>query len=882
MPRVNLHDAVEAGDTARMRSKMPRVEAAEPVPPTPRYLPHVPLTPGPEALVQGIDDGDDHGQPPLPGQPAEIEALNSDPEEFDEPGTKRDHPHGDDGPRPKSKRGQNPQGVKRAKPYDTGEASRNREKRHDRKAKAKDDAARLREAAEAPPREGGDGAATSSADHPHAQYTVHSEFLVQATAMRELTQNYVDTWSDTVHRTPEENDEAFHTTIEFGNEPFLYDGKDVIEVAFYISAEEITDSPTAVRETILQMVKGYPTYNASMARKRKLEIKEHQCSWEERRALACAKRSEFSSWLDNKVLDLLVAKGIDRNRAIRCRWVLTFKKLDAEEQAKAQKSLDPYDPTVRDGSNRKAKARLVILGYEDPDLGKYKTWSPTLRRDTRNVLLFICAQLGWMVFTLDAKTAFLLGKTQTREAPLFVLLPRDLSDWLGSEGPRKLNKAAYGLAEAPLAWFRTLKEHLLAVGFEQFDSDKCLFVLRGKYDSSADYHSEYQHLPILGIIGVHVDDLLCGGHGAEWDEAMMNLAKRIRFGPRKFPPVTYCGVRVKQNDTEITIDQEDYLDAIQEPSDKATDPINTCRKIAGELLWMTTQTRPDLAFDTSFLGSQILTATVETIRFARKILRRARFHRDVCLRFRRLNTGWKEACIVAFSDAGWGTRAKGHSQAGAIVAIGHPDLIEGKTAMANILDFSSSKITLSVPSSYEAELHACATTTEISENLQVTFGELSTKKGWSISKWIATGERHRTIVVIDAKGLWTKINAEHMTEKRGTIYIRRLMEILTRVGARVFWVNSGHMLADGMTKLSTKSPAPNIDILLHALSTGSLRITYCTESWRKEMAKTQKGQVKELTIQDPAAWNPPTDVLFDTEGATLANRYTKGDDMPTE
>ena len=81
----------------------------------------------------------------------------------------------------------------------------------------------------------------------------------------------------------EEDDEAFHTTIEFGNEPLLYDGKDVIEVAFYIGADEITESPMAVRETILQMVRGHPTYNASMARKRKLEIKEHQCSWEETR-----------------------------------------------------------------------------------------------------------------------------------------------------------------------------------------------------------------------------------------------------------------------------------------------------------------------------------------------------------------------------------------------------------------------------------------------------------------------------------------------------------------------------------------------------------------------------------------------------------------------
>ena len=80
------------------------------------------------------------------------------------------------------------------------------------------------------------------------------------------------------------------------------------------------------------------------------------------------------------------------------------------------------------------------------------------------------------------------------------------------------------------------------------------------------------------------------------------------------------------------------------------------------------------------------------------------------------------------------------------------------------------------------------------------------------------------VIVIDAKGLWTKIQAEWKTEKRGTIYIRRLMEVLTRIGARVFWVNSGHMICDGLTKLSTKSPPPNIDLLLHVLQTNEQRI----------------------------------------------------------
>ena len=136
---------------------------------------------------------------------------------------------------------------------------------------------------------------------------------------------------------------------------------------------------------------------------------------------------------------------------------------------------------MADGTKRKAKARLVILGYQDPDLGKYRTWSPTLRRDSRNVILAIITHRGWRLFTLDAKTAFLLGKHSDRTAPLFVMLPKDLEDWIGESGPRRLHKAAYGLAEAPLAWFKLLRETLLDCGFEEMSSDACLFVLRGKH-----------------------------------------------------------------------------------------------------------------------------------------------------------------------------------------------------------------------------------------------------------------------------------------------------------------------------------------------------------------------------------------------------------------
>ena len=75
------------------------------------------------------------------------------------------------------------------------------------------------------------------------------------------------------------------------------------------------------------------------------------------------------------------------------------------------------------------------------------------------------------------------------------------------------------------------------------------------------------------------------------------------------------------------------------------------------------------------------------------------------------------------------------------------------------------------------------------------------------------------------------------------------------------------MVCDGLTKLSTKSPSPNLDLLLHVLSTSQVRITYCEGSWKKEL-QNKKGPMKELEYPDPVAWNPEGYRDYDTDGRT--------------
>ena len=50
------------------------------------------------------------------------------------------------------------------------------------------------------------------------------------------------------------------------------------------------------------------------------------------------------------------------------------------------------------------------------------------------------------------------------------------------------------------------------------------------------------------------------------------------------------------------------------------------------------------------------------------------------------------------------------------------------------------------------------------------------------------------------------------------------------------------------------------------------RITYCPDSWRKELARQGQGRLFELKVRNPAEWNPPEDTEFDTVGAKVHDR----------
>ncbi|GKV19157.1 hypothetical protein SLEP1_g29451 [Rubroshorea leprosula] len=102
------------------------------------------------------------------------------------------------------------------------------------------------------------------------------------------------------------------------------------------------------------------------------------------------------------------------------------------------------------GSVHKYKARLVVKGYaQEPGVDYGETFAPVARHDTIKLLVALVANLGWKVYHMDVKSAFLNG---ILEEEIYVEQPQGFEVAGKEDYVYRLNKALYGLKQAPRAW----------------------------------------------------------------------------------------------------------------------------------------------------------------------------------------------------------------------------------------------------------------------------------------------------------------------------------------------------------------------------------------------------------------------------------------------
>ena len=418
-----------------------------------------------------------------------------------------------------------------------------------------------------------------------------------------------------------------------------------------------------------------------------------------------AMKKEWKSFLDLgavKVVSAQRAKDIPKERILPTRFILTNK-----------------DDT---GKTLVCKARLVCGGHLDPDIGLLRTDAPTADTMGVNLVFLLAASRKWVLQGGDISTAFLSGVFDRRS--LFLKPPKE-----GLEGVREgevleMQKGVYGLCNAPRLWWRRLREVLVQLGLEEMKMMQCVFMY---WVRDADGNRK----ELMGIIAVHVDDLLISGC-VTFEKILDRLKTQLTFGKWFVREFDYLGRHVRQRDDfAIEISQPNYPDKIpkvpisQKQLDEESKPVDEqtredLRRTAGAACWLAKSTRPDLSFEVSLLQQSLAEATYTTVKQANVLARRA-----VQYQYSILIPGidLTKPVVVAVSDASPGKMPRQGSQGGMFLLVSTPDIVS-KRVPAACLFWLSHRLKRVARSSMATESMALCEATEHAEFLRACLCEV--------------------------------------------------------------------------------------------------------------------------------------------------------------
>jgi hypothetical protein len=257
------------------------------------------------------------------------------------------------------------------------------------------------------------------------------------------------------------------------------------------------------------------------------------------------------------------------------------------------------------------------------------------------------------------------------------------------------------------------------------------------------------------------------------------------------------------------------------------------RALCGSLAWAALNTRPDKAFDVSWLASRGEEATPVDVKFGNSIMRSVK-QSPLRFTFSKISENVEDWRLVTFHDAGWATRQSLHSQAGAAIFVADKQVLDGKRGKAMMVEWVSSKIPRVARSSFEAEINSAQMALDTQEYVEGMLYMLL--YNLSPSQWQQQKDRLPSALVGDNKGLYSTVMSANPIstkgEKRLTLEKMILKDHMLEKNVKYCWTNAGHQLADGFTKLS--SAGARSDLLISAIEEGQIQIIYSTQSGRKE------------------------------------------------
>jgi hypothetical protein len=370
-----------------------------------------------------------------------------------------------------------------------------------------------------------------------------------------------------------------------------------------------------------------------------------------------------------------------------------------------------------DGEVERYKARLVAQGRSQRfGLDYEETFSPVVRFESIRAAIALGVQHKLQLHQMDVSTAFLHGELAEE---VYMKQPQGFIEQGKEHLVCQLKRSIYGLKQSPRRWNYALYNRLKEMGFKQTSGDPCLYI---HLDSEGE----------MFLVAVYVDNIIVGGKS----DVIMSAVKKepsYKFEIKDLRPLHYfLGVKVIQIG-ESGVGQPVYTEKIlqrygMQDSKPVSTPVNpdvklvACEKpddvhnqqlyqaVVGSLLYLSTKTRPDIAYAVSCVARFCAKPSKEHWTGVKRILRYLKGTNKFGLIYREDTP----VAITGYSDADWaGDVGDRKSTSGYMFLLG-----------GAAISWKSSKQTCVALSTTEAEYVALAAAAQEAIWLQQLMGDL--------------------------------------------------------------------------------------------------------------------------------------------------------------
>ncbi|GKD26056.1 putative ribonuclease H-like domain-containing protein, partial [Tanacetum coccineum] len=231
------------------------------------------------------------------------------------------------------------------------------------------------------------------------------------------------------------------------------------------------------------------------------------------------------------------------------------------------------------------KARLVAQGHRQEEGIDYtEVFAPVARVEAIRLFLAFASFMGFMVYQMDVKSAFLNGKI---EEEVYVTQPKGFVDPQHPKKVYKVVKALYGLHQAPRAWYATLSSFLLKNGYRRGTIDQTLFLKKNAKD--------------IILVQVYVDDIIFGSTRQDWSDEFESLMQS-EFEMSSMGQLTFfLGLQVDQRKDGIGF-------------------LFIKKSMIGSLMYLTAS-RPDIMFAVSACARNQVSPTTSNLLAVKRIFK---------------------------------------------------------------------------------------------------------------------------------------------------------------------------------------------------------------------------------------------------------------------